>query len=373
MIFSNQSNVHKNKKGNKMQVVIRNEVIYLHFPYNGKYIRRSTGLKATKSNIKYIEDVKIPELQVKMNNKTLFANDGDKVPTVDEYMEKSFTIHNHRRRKFTQDSYKRIYKMHIKDTFGSKKIDSIKVSDINAWQVKLLDKLNPKTVHGIRLVLSGIFMDAYKDDLIKYSPISKADHITLQENENNKSFSIDEIYKILENVDERMKCFFAMGFFTGMRTGELIGLKWSDIDFDKKTIKIERSIRKGVEDLPKTKSSKREIEIIDVLMPYIQKHLTFVKPNATYVFETYKNEPFTSCDKINVFYWRPALKNANIPYIRLYQMRHTFATMMIGNGEDILWVSNMLGHKNSTTTLNVYASYVKRVDKKRGQFLQKNV
>lgn len=353
-----------------MHAVDRNGVIYLHFPYNGEYKRRSTRLKATKANMKYIEEVKIPELQVKMNNKTLFANDDDKVPTVDEYMEKSFAIHNHRRRKFTQDSYKRIYKMHIKDTFGSKKIDSIKVSDINAWQVKLLDKLNPKTVHGIRLILSGIFMDAYKDDLIKYSPVSKADHITMRENKNNKAFSIDEIYKILANVDERIKCFFAMGFFTGMRMGELIGLKWSDIDFDKKTIKIERGIRRGVEDLPKTKSSKREIEIIDALMPYIQDHLSVTKQNATYVFETYQNKPYTTCDKIKSLYWRPALKSANIPYMRLYQMRHTFATMMIGNGEDILWVSSMLGHKNSSTTLKVYASYIKRDNKKRGQFLQ---
>lgn len=351
-----------------MKLVIRDNIIYLHFSFNGKYHRKSTKLEANAKNVKYINEVKIPELQVKINNSTLFTND-ESVPTVEDYMKKSFEIHKHRRRQFTQDSYKRIYDMHIKDEFGDKKIDSIKASDIGMWQNKLLSRLNPKTVHGIRVVFSGIMMDAYRDDIIRYNPISKADNIALLEDKNKKAFTIDEIYSILEHVDQRMKCFFAMGFFTGMRTGELIGLKWSDIDFEKKTIHIQRSIRAGVEGLPKTKSSIREIEIIDALMPFLQEYAGTVRSNAVYVFETYKHEPYTTCDKISVHYWREALKKAKIPYMRLYQMRHTFATMMIGNGEDILWVSNMLGHKDSSTTLKKYASYIKNKEKKRGQFL----
>ena len=63
------------------------------------------------------------------------------------------------------------------------------------------------------------------------------------------------------------------------------------------------------------------------------------------------------------------MESLKIPYRNLYQMRHTFASMMISNGEDILWVSNMLGHKDSSMTLEKYARYIKKNDKKRGVFL----
>jgi integrase len=353
-----------------MQVVIRNEVIYLHFPYNGKYIRRSTGLKATKSNIKYIEDVKIPELQVKMNNKTLFANDDNKVPTVDEYMEKSFEIHKHQIRELTHKRYQRVYNLHIKKTFGHKKLDEIKVSDIGQWQSALLEKLEAKTVHTMRIVLGKIFNDAMKDQIIKINPVSLAPSLKRTSSHDYKVFNVDEIFKVLSHIDEKMRCFFAIGFFTGMRTGEIIGLKWSDIDFEKRTIHIQRSIRQGIEDVPKTKNSIRKIDIIDVLMPYLKSHFDASLGNTCkYVFVSNRGEAYTTGDKISSHFWRNALKDAKIPYVRMYQMRHSFASMMIGNGEDILWVSNMLGHKDSSTTLQVYAKYVKRDDKKRGEFL----
>jgi integrase len=95
-----------------------------------------------------------------------------------------------------------------------------------------------------------------------------------------------------------------------------------------------------------------------------------VKDKSEYVFETYFGEPFNTCDKISSHYWRPTLKNLGITYRNLYQMRHTFASLMISNGEDILWVSNMLGHKHSSMTLDMYARYIRQKNRKRATFLQ---
>jgi len=174
---------------------------------------------------------------------------------------------------------------------------------------------------------------------------------------------------ILDGVDIRMKAYFAIGFFTGMRTGEIIGLKWSDLNFDDNIIKVQRSRRQGIETKPKTKNSIRDVEILDILMPYIQKHKELASDDSIYIFETSRGKPFNTSAKISEWYWKPILKKKNIPYRNLYQMRHTFASMMISNGEDILWVSNMLGHKDSTTTLSKYARYTKHEKKKRGAFL----
>ena len=81
------------------------------------------------------------------------------------------------------------------------------------------------------------------------------------------------------------------------------------------------------------------------------------------------NKPYHSAIKISTTYWKKVLKELEIPYRNLYQMRHTFASMMIASGEDILWVSNMLGHKNSNITLSTYAKYIINDKKSRGTFL----
>jgi len=66
-------------------------------------------------------------------------------------------------------------------------------------------------------------------------------------------------------------------------------------------------------------------------------------------------------------------KRVNLDYRPIYHTRHTFATVMLENNEDILWVSNMLGHSNASMTLSKYAKYVKRKDKKRAQFLSEEL
>ena len=67
------------------------------------------------------------------------------------------------------------------------------------------------------------------------------------------------------------------------------------------------------------------------------------------------------------------MKACELDYRPIYHTRHTFATVMLENNEDILWVSNMLGHSNSSMTLSKYAKYVKRKEKKRAQFLSKEL
>jgi len=68
--------------------------------------------------------------------------------------------------------------------------------------------------------------------------------------------------------------------------------------------------------------------------------------------------PYYSATKISIQYWTKVLKKLDIEYRNLYQMRHTFTSLMISSGEDILWVSSMLGHKNANITLQVYAKYI---------------
>jgi len=209
------------------------------------------------------------------------------------------------------------------------------------------------------------------DEIIKFNPFSRVKAPILTESREKKPFLMEDMFLIIDAMPELMQCYFAIGFFTGMRTGEIIGLKWKDIDFNERTIQVKRSRRQGMETKPKTKSSIREVDILDALLPYLEQHRAICDNASNYLFETYMGQPYNTCDKIASHYWKPTLKRLNIPYRNLYQMRHSFASLMISSGEDILWVSNMLGHKDSSMTLEVYAKYVKQTDKKRAVFLAK--
>ena len=83
--------------------------------------------------------------------------------------------------------------------------------------------------------------------------------------------------------------------------------------------------------------------------------------------------PIYDIKRIRDYSWKKTLEKCELDYRPIYHTRHTFATIMLENGEDILWVSNMLGHTDSTMTLSKYARYIKRESKKRGQFLKEEL
>ncbi len=344
--------------------------MWITFYHQSKRYRKSLGLDDTKANRKLAETKLIPEIQYKLNTGEFFKDDNvKKVPTVNEFFKVSFEIHKNHRRALTQKNYLFVYKNHIKPYLGNKKLDEIKPSQIATWQNKLLETLSTKSLSMARAVLNVVFNDAIADEIIVRNPlkvIKKPHNVPTRE---IKPFTKDEMFTLLDNVNEKVRCYFAIGFFTGMRTGEILALKWSDIDYENMIIKVRRARRQGIESKPKTKSSIRDVDILDVLIPYLKNHLKFKIPECDYLFTSNFKEPYNDTTGVFARYWKPLFKKLNIEYRNPYQMRHTFASMMISNGEDILWVSNMLGHTTSAMTLTKYAKYVVNKDKKRGTFL----
>jgi len=106
-------------------------------------------------------------------------------------------------------------------------------------------------------------------------------------------------------------------------------------------------------------------------MPSLLEHRKNCNDDSIFVFETYEKKPFRTSDKISSHYWKKILISQKIEYRNLYQMRHTFASQMLMNNESILWVSKMLGHKDSAMTLQKYARYIPTKDIKRASFLER--
>jgi integrase len=91
---------------------------------------------------------------------------------------------------------------------------------------------------------------------------------------------------------------------------------------------------------------------------------------SDYLFLNKYGEPYYSSSKISYTYWKPVLKKLNLPYRKMYLMRHTFISLMISRGEDILWVSKIVGHKDVSITFKEYARYIDDGTKQRATFLQ---
>ncbi|MFA6138592.1 MAG: tyrosine-type recombinase/integrase [Sulfurimonas sp.] len=138
---------------------------------------------------------------------------------------------------------------------------------------------------------------------------------------------------------------------------------------EKREFHIQRSVRKGLESLPKTTSSIRTVEMIDAVIEFFQNQYELTGSKNSYVFLTKTDNSFYDAKTIRAHSWMRTLKEANIEYRPLYQTRHSFASQMIQNGEDIIWVASMLGHSSPKMTLDKYAKYVKSETKKRGTFI----
>lgn len=344
--------------------------MWITFYYQSKRYKKSLGLDDTKTNRKLALNTLIPEIQYKLNSGEFFKIENEKkVPTVGEYMPISFELHSSTRRELTQQGYDSVYNRHIKPYFESKKLDSFKPSDMIRWQNTLLKTLCAKRVKSIRTVLNSMFVDAINDEIIEKNPFSKVATISKQQPLEKIPFNMQQMFSILREVTPKMKAFFAIGFFTGMRTGEIVALKWENIDFERKVIKVRRARRAGIESDPKTSNSVRDVVIIDQLMPYLIEHKKIMQNISEYLFINMYGEPFYSSSKISHTYWKPVLEKLGLTYRRMYLMRHTFISLMISNGEDILWVSKNVGHKDLSITLKDYARYIDDGDKKRATFL----
>nr|WP_321268188.1 tyrosine-type recombinase/integrase [uncultured Sulfurimonas sp.] len=129
----------------------------------------------------------------------------------------------------------------------------------------------------------------------------------------------------------------------------------------------------GVDGKTKTESSNRTIDILDSLVPYLKNQFELTGELNSYVFLNRDNKPIYDIKRIRENGWKKTLKSCDIEYRTIYQTRHSFSTMMLEGGEDILWLSNMLGHTDSSMTLSKYTHYIKKTEKKRGQFLNQRL
>ncbi|CAD7287775.1 Putative defective protein IntQ [Campylobacter majalis] len=261
---------------------------------------------------------------------------------------------------YTQDLQKRIL-----PEFGEKRLSQIKPMELKRWQNELKKELSAKRINNIRSVFELILKSAVSNELIDKNPFNSVAKLQNKKTEINP-LSLDEVALVLKTANKDFANVLKVAFFTGMRTGELIALRWENIDFKKETIRIDKSIRQGQIQPPKTQNSIRTIP----MLPCVKEALLALKQgnNSEWVFAglngSHLYEPKSLSKK-----WANTLKKAGLAHRVFYQTRHTFASIMISKGEDVLWVSQTMGHSDAVITFKRYAKSVENT-KQRANFLQ---
>ncbi len=212
--------------------------------------------------------------------------------------------------------------------FMDKDITEIKVSDVKLWLLTT-DDVGNKSQRNYLSVLSGIFKEAIYDDVISKNPI---DHIKTPRYKAPKinPFDADEVKQILEyskDFNFNFVYFLAMGFYSGMRTGEILALKRNEVDLNSRYISINSTRSRFGEGATKTIGSTRKIPILNALYPYILK--MYENNNNTYMLTTQYDEPYRDSYTFSKRWWRPLLGELGFEYRVLYNTRHTFATNML--------------------------------------------
>lgn len=243
--------------------------------------------------------------------------------------------------------------------FNDFDIKNIKVSDIRLWLNFINDVSNKSKKHYLTC-LNGIFDIALQDELISKNPIihiKKLQHTTPRIKPFTDKQTI-EILRASKKYNIKFQIFLQIGFFTGMRTGEIIALKINEIDLKNKIININSTRSRFGESTPKTIYSVRNIPILNNFYEPLKNYVNSHKNNK-YLLETQYRQPYRDTNVFTENFYKPILKSLKISYRRIYNMRHTFATqMLLKNYVTPLELSRLLGHSTPKMVYDVYVNYI---------------
>ena len=188
------------------------------------------------------------------------------------------------------------------------------------------------------------------------------------ENEECKPFDFEQMQRLIQASKGELKSYLTIAFFTGLRTGELLGLKKDDLDLSEKKAHIKRTLLDDnkTTNSPKTRSSYRTIDLLPIVAKELESIVSKDKEStntAGYLFKSTR-------EKLRSEFYALQEKLGIEPRRRLYDTRHSFASVMLSKGEEPMWVSRvMLGHSTLTQTFQTYAKYLPKSVKERATFL----
>lgn len=333
------------KKGNKMtSYYVRGKMIWLSYYVEGKRVLKSSGLKNTPENIKVIKTQIIPALDIKIATGEIYK----KKPKTFEYYGEIYL-------KAKENNVSFLSKLprfeQVIDYFRGREVDTITRLDIKKYLSTLEMKSRSKRTY--MSCIKETLEYAVDDGAIKNNPAVSI-RLPADRKEEVQYYNREEMGKILDAATGQLKVFLLIGFNTGMRVGEILGLQLGDFK-DDGFIHIKRTRTKGLIGNGKNNNAVRKVPYPAYLLDEVKK----IQGDNIFIFD--KTDDAWKLRRR----WARIVKEAGVKHKKISCVRHTFATLMLKeNIVSINELAGLLGHAKPKTTLDHYASVIdsKRVN-----------
>ncbi len=369
-------------KGVRIKKNKHSESIQIAFTYKGVECRETLKMPATAGNLRYAERLR-HEIYAEIERETFnyiekFPESktaqrfgfNTNLPFIKELLEETFKIKSRQLKASSLKAYQTGLNTHLIPAFGHLRIDHLTPKLIRSW---ILDSgLSARTLRNHRVLLDFTLNLAVQDGHIERNPLDglRLEHILpkqrMKTDYEPDPLNRDEINAMISAANDWYRPMITVWLFTGIRPGELIGLTWEDINFDDRFIDVNKSHVLGNNQTPKTDNS---VRLIDMLPPVYealqeQKRLTFLldgEKGNVFRFK-HSKRPFRDHRNLGREVWKPTIARAGIRYRNQYQARHTFASQMLMEGEDIFWIAQQLGHRGTDMINRVYGKWIRNND-----------
>ena len=280
-------------------------------------------------------------------------------------------------RQRTWERYEQLVRVHIKPALGRKKLKDLTRTHVKAFYADRRDAVAPRTVQYIHVTLHKALKDAVDDGLVIRNVSDRLKPASAKRHEIDP-LTVDQARTLLETSKaDRLHALYVLAVHYGLRKGELLGLKWADVDLDGDTgmIQVRRTMSDTREEgtvEESTKSGKgRRIEISQTAVNalksrrknQVEEQLTAGPKwhDSGLIFATTVGTPITGTNLTNR-YFDPLLKRADLPQIRFHDLRHTCATIRFVKGQHPKRVQELLGHSSVAITLDIYSHLIPGLD-----------
>lgn len=273
-------------------------------------------------------------------------------------------------RKTYETTVRGILDQHLLPRFGALPVSAITRAQILEFRSHLANlrgrregsKLSPARINTIMLILRQILQEAA--DRYEFTmPMGRMRPLKVPKSD-VEPFTLAQVQLMIKTIRPDYRNYLQVRFFTGMRSGEIHGLKWKYVDFERGLILVRETIVGGEEEYTKTDASQRDIVMSSVVRDALlaQRKVT---GNRDYVFCNLRGEPI---DTINFTkrVWYPLLRYLGLELRRPYQTRHTTATLWLAAGEAPEWIAKALGHASSEMLFRTYSRFVPNLTRRDG-------
>lgn len=271
-------------------------------------------------------------------------------------------------RSTTYERYEQISRTHIALALGGVKLKALTPAHVRGLYKEKLRSLSPRTVQYIHVTLHKALKQAVMDGLIPRNATEavKPPQVRCEE---IRPLTTEQVKELLAAASgDRLEALYVLAVHTGLRQGELLGLKWDDIDLEEGALQVRRALTtaKGGPRLaaPKTKDSRRRVSLtsgaVDALKAHLGRQLEEIDRAGSLwrenglVFASETGEPLDR-RYVTTHLFKPLLERARLPRARFHDLRHTCATLLLTKNVNPKVVSEMLGHSSISITLDTYS------------------